>query len=88
MLVVFRDSHAAIQRTAHVEPGVRHWYAGGDNGTSLALLAPGLKTEIHCVPEHSGILGYKETDHQANIAPEACGDMVRNQPYTRAANMA
>jgi len=88
MVAVFSDSQGAIRRVEHLEPGPGQRLARRINRTAQALLAHGIKTEIHWVPGHSGIPGNKEADRQANVVCEARGDMVTEQPYAPAANTA
>ena len=87
-VAVFSDSQAAIRRTAHLEPRPGQRLARQINRSTQALLAHGIKMEIHWVHGHSGIPGNEEADHQAIVSREARGDMEIKWPYTSASNMA
>jgi hypothetical protein len=88
MVAVCSDSQAAIRRAAHLEPGPGQRLARQIKRTAQALLAHGIKTEIHWVPGHSGISGNEEADRQATVAREARGDTAIERPYTSGANTA
>jgi len=88
MVAVFSDSQAAIRRAAHLEPGPGQRIARRINRNAQALLAQGIKTEIHWVPVHSGIPWNEEADRQANIARQGRGVTATERPYTSAANTA
>jgi len=65
---VFSDSQAAIQRTAHLEPGPGQRLARRFNRRARNLLAHGIASQIHRVLGHSGIPGNEEADCHANLA--------------------
>jgi len=88
MVVVFSDSQGAIQQAPHLKPGPGQQLATRINRQAQALLAQGIKTEIHWVPGHSGIPGKEDADRQANVACEARADTATKQPYTSATNPA
>jgi len=88
MVAVCSDSRAGIRRAAHLGPGPRQRLSRRINRKAQALLAHGIKTDIHWVPGHSGIPGNVEADRQANVAREARGDTVTERPYTFAVNTA
>jgi hypothetical protein len=52
------------------------------------LFTHGIATEIHSVPEYSGIPGKKQADHQANLARDAGVITVIKRRYTTALNRA
>jgi len=84
-VAVYSDSQAAILRTAHLEPGPGQRLARWINRRARNLLAHASATEIHWVPGHSGIPGNEEADRQANLARDARGSTVIEQPYTTSA---
>jgi len=88
MVAVFSDSQAAIRRTAHLEPGPWQRQARRILQRAQSLLTHSIATEIYWVPGHSGIAGNKEADRQANLAWDARGSPVIQQPYTSALNRA
>jgi len=87
-VVVFSDSQAAIQQTAHLELGPGERLTRLINRSAQALLAYSIKTEIHSVPRHSGIPGNQAADRQVNVASNASGDPVREWPDTSGSNIA
>jgi len=87
-VAAFSDSQAAIQRTAHLEPGPGQRMARQINRREQNILAHGITTEIHWVPGLSGVPGNAEADHQANLAEDASGSTVIKWPYTSASNRA
>jgi len=88
MVAVFSDSQAAIQRAAHLQPGLGLRLARRINRRARSLIAYGIATKIHWVPGHSGIPGNKEPDRLANLARDGSGSTVIEQPYTSASNRA
>jgi len=88
MVAVFSDSQAAIRRVAHLEPGPGQRLARRINREAQALLAHGIKTEIHWVLGHYCIPANENADRQANVAHEARWDMATERPDTSAANTA
>ena len=58
------------------------------NWKAQALLAQRIATVIHWGPGHSGLPGNEEAVCQANLARDACGDTMRERPYTSASNRA
>jgi len=86
-VAVFRNSHAAIRSTEHPELGPGQPLARWINQSSRPLREAGIKTEIHCVPGHTGIPRNEEADHQANLARGGCRTgTVRERVDTSAAN--
>jgi len=64
-VAVFSDSHAAIGRTAHLEPGLRQRVDRRINRREQALLSDGIATEILLVPGYSAMPGNQDADQTA-----------------------
>ena len=79
-VAVFSDSQAAVRPPAHLERGSGQLLARWINRRAQALLAYGIRTEIHWVPVHSGIARNVEADRQANIARDAWRDTEIERP--------
>jgi len=88
MVAGISNSQAAIRHAAHLEPGTRQRLARGIKRTVRSLFTHGIATVIHRVLGHSGITRYEEADRQANLAQDASGSTVIEQPYTSALNRA
>jgi len=86
--MVLSDSHAAIRWAAHLEPDPGQRLAPRISQQAQALLAHGIKKEIHWVPGHSSIPGNEEAHCQPNTAHKARGDTATVRPSTSAANLA
>ena len=67
-LAIFSDSQAAIRWMAHLDSGPGQQLARAINEHARVLRGHGIGVVIHWVPGHSGILGKKEADRQANKA--------------------
>ena len=87
-VAVFSDSQATIQRMAHLEPGPGQSLARRINRRERNLLAHGIATVIHWDLGQSAIPGNEEADRQANLARDASGSTVIEQPYTSVSNRA
>ena len=85
---MFSDSHAAISRTVHLDPGPGQQLARATYEHARALSAHGIQVMIHRVPGHSGIPWNEQADHQAINAREDQGYTVHERIYTSAANRA
>jgi hypothetical protein len=71
----------------HLEPGPGQPQARWINWSARTLREAGIETELHYVPEHTGIPGNVEEDRQANLArdgPRSC--TVREREHSSAAN--
>jgi len=88
IVAVFSNSQAAIQRAAHLEAALEQRLAWGINRRARSLLAHVIATEILWLLAHCGIPGNEGADRQANLAPDASGSKVIEQPYTFASNWA
>jgi len=53
-----------------------------------SLLAQGIATKIHWLPGHSGIPADEDADFQTNLARDARGSTVKEQPYNLTSNRA
>jgi len=87
-VAVFNDSQAAIQQTAHLEPGPRQQLATRINRREQDLVAHGIATEIHCALGNSGIPENNQPDPKANLARDSRGDTVIERPSTSASHRA
>jgi hypothetical protein len=54
-VAVFSNLQAAIRQVAHLEPGTGQRLGRYSNSSAQSLLPNSITTEIHWVPEHSGI---------------------------------
>ena len=88
IVAVFSNSQAAIQRAAHLEAALGQRLAWGINRRARRLLAHVIATEILRLLAHCGIPGNEGADRQANLARDASGSTVIEQPYTFASNRA
>jgi hypothetical protein len=79
-LAIVSDSQNGIQRAAQLVPGQAHLMARRFNRREQSILAYSILTDIHCVPGYSGIPGNEEADCQANLARDASGRTVIEQP--------
>jgi ribonuclease HI len=82
------DSHIAIQRTAHLEPGPGKQLARQINRRVQSLCAHGIATEIHWVLGNSGTPGTEEADRHVNLVQDASGSTLIKRPYTWVLNSA
>jgi hypothetical protein len=87
-VAIIRDPQAAIQHTAHLDPRPGLRLPRLINSRAQSLHCHGITTRIHWVPGNSGIPRNEDEDHQANIAQEATGSTVIEQPYTSASDCA
>jgi ribonuclease HI len=85
---IFSDLHAAIRRTAHLDPGPGQQLARAINEHARALRTHAVEVVIQWIPGHSGIPGNEETDRQANKTLEDRSYTAHERKYTSAANRA
>jgi hypothetical protein len=83
---VFSGSQAAIQPTAHLEPGPRRRLARRINSRAWNCHSHGITTMVHMILGHSGILGNEDANHHVNLASDQSGGVVIMRPYTAASN--
>jgi len=73
--------------TERLEPGPGQPVARWINQSARTLREAGVETEIHWVPELTGIPGNEEADRQANLAREGHrSGTLQKQVFTSAAN--
>jgi len=87
-VAVFSESHTAIRRRTHLDPGPVQHLATAINEYTMALRPHRIEAAIHWVPGHSGIPWNEEADRQANTARDDRGYTVCERIYTSAGSRA